>query len=150
MVDDSVEVEEYIQSEVSRQVSNAVLGQGNFPEPPDKDSLLKFMRGVVDEKDDVKMVKTANVTKEEIGTPKAPVRSYLMIGRYAESEGYDLVAGYLRDKAGIIAASSLGKNAKLIDTLFTTRREMKNIVPPKVTEKKGMFGSTIVHEGVDT
>ena len=109
------------------------------------------MRGVVDEKDDKKMSETANFRAEEVGKPKVPVLTYHHIAGYARSEGYDLVENYLLGKSGSVAIVSLGRRAKLIETLFTVRREMKNLGTPKTTIKRSMFGgSTEIREGEST
>ena len=152
MVDQSdIEAEEMIRSIVSDQVSRDIMGSGAFPDPIDKDSLLKFMRGVVDETDDKKMSKTANFRDEEVGKPKVPVLTYHHIAGYAKSEGYDLVSSYLLGKSGGVATVSLGRRAKLLETLFTVRREMKNLGTPKTTIKRSLFGgSTEVREGEST
>lgn len=155
MVDDdnSIEAEQYIREVVAQEMGqmSGMLGTGGFPEPPDKDSLLKFMRNVVDEKDDLKLSKTANFREEEVGKPKAPVLTYGMLSRYADSEGYDVVGDYLRAKAGMVATMSLGRKAKLLETLFTVRRETKNFGTPRTTTKKGFLGGeTKVTEGVES
>lgn len=147
MTDDEREVEEYIKELGEKYASQ----QGNFPEPPNKDTLLVFMRDVVKEAEPIKLSKTANFREEEVGKPKAPVLTYLNIAAYAESEGYDIVANYLRNKVGLISSISLGRKAKLIETLFTVRRETKNLGTPKITTKKGLFsGETTTKEGMET
>lgn len=142
-----VEAEQFVRSIAEDAAAKMIMGSGNFPEPMDKDSLLKFMRNVIDEKDNKKMVKSANFREEEVGRSKTPVLAYVQYGSYADSEGYDVVGEYLRTKAGNIAAVSLGRKAKLLDTLFTQRREMKNIASPKTTVKKGWLSTTEVKEG---
>jgi hypothetical protein len=142
------EVERYIRDTVQNEIA-AVGGVGNFPEPPDKDNLLKFMRGVIDEDVPRKMIKTANFRDEEVGKPRIPVLTYAMLANYGDAEGYDLVRDYLNAKAGIIATVSLGRRAKALDTLFTVRRETKNIGTPRVTNKKSLFGETTTKEGME-
>lgn len=139
------EVDQYIQ-ELAEKYSSQL---GEYPEPPHKDSQLQFMRDVVDEEDSFKLTKTANLNEREAGETKISVLDLLKISRYAESEGYNQVAEYLRDEASFIAAASLGRKAKLLDTTMTVRRETRNLGNPKETTKKGLFGSTTVKEGGD-
>lgn len=150
MVDDDVEAEQYIRSVAQDEASKMLMGGGSFPDPMDKDSLLKFMRNVVDEHDNKKMSKTANFREEEVGRPPVPVLVWADLGIYADTEGYDLVSTFLWEKTGGVATVSLGRKAKLLDTLFTVRRELKNIGTPRTTVKKGLFGSTEIHEGENT
>lgn len=123
---------------------------GSFPELPNKDTLLAFMRDVIKEEDDLKQLKEGNLRDPEVGMPKIPVLNYVHIGQYADSEELTDVGAYLRKKAGLVAVTSLGRRAKLLDTLFTVRRETKNFGTPKTTVKRGMFGGdTTIKEGVE-
>lgn len=139
------DVEEYLQ-ELAQQTE---LGRGDYPQTPHKDTQLQFMRDVVDEDDGIRQAKTANFLAEEAGFTRISVLDYLRIARYAEEEGLDLVSVYLRDKAALVSAVTLGRKGKLIDTLFTVRRETKNLGTARTTTKKGLFGSTTVKEGED-
>lgn len=123
---------------------------GNFPEPPNKDTLLQFMRDVVKEEQDLKISKTANFRDEEVGRPKVPVLAYAHIAAYADTEGYDKVGNYLRKKAGLVATLSLGRKAKLLETLFTVRRETRHLGTPREIKKKGWLGDTTVKEGMES
>lgn len=121
---------------------------GQFPEPPDRDTLLKFMRDVVAEADAIRLSKTGNFREEEVGKPKSPVLTYVHVGQYADTEGYQGVGDYLRNKVGGVAALSLGRKAKLIETLFTVRRETRNFGTPKVTHERKLFGGEkVTREG---
>ena len=133
------------------QGQGSVAQLGNFPEPPSKDTLLLFMRDVVKEDDPKKLSKTANFREEEVGRPKTPSLTYMQTAHYADAEGYEMVGDYLRGKVGNIALLSLGRKAKLLETLFTVRRETRNLGTPKVTREKKFFGGEkVTHEGMDT
>lgn len=145
MVDPEVDVEEYL-SELAKKYA---ADMGDYPEPPHKDTQLSFMRDVVSEEDSVRQAKTSNLKDEEAGKPRVSVLSFFDIAQFADSEGYDLVAGYLRQRALSVGAVSLGRRAKLIDSLFTVRREHKALGAPKETKRRGLFGSTTVREGYE-
>lgn len=124
------------------------IGAGDYPEAPTKDTQLKFMRDVVAQENSVKQAKTANLTESEAGKTEISVIDYLKIGSYAKSEGLKDVAEFLDEQAFLISAVSLGRKAKLLETLFTVTRQTRNLGTPKQTVKKGLFGAqTVVNEG---
>lgn len=141
-----VEVEEFLMELAQKYGSQ----MGDFPTPPDKDTLLKFVRGVVEEQDPVKLSKTANFLKEEVGRTKVPMLAYLHLANYADLEGYDKVEKYLQTKVYSLGALSLGRGAKLLETLFTVRRETKQLTSPKETTKRTLFGETTEKVGEQT
>lgn len=143
-MDNEQDVEKYIQE----LADNYGRQMGDFPESPTTDTQLQFMRDVVQEEDGVKQTKTANLNKEEAGKTKVSSLGLLNASSYADTEGYQIVSDYLRERAVNLAAVTLGRNAKLIDTLFTVRRETMNLGTPRTTKKKGLFGSTTTTEGI--
>ena len=143
MVDENTDVNEYLNT-----LAEEIAAQrGTFPEPPDKDNLLKFVRDIVNQPDAVKLSRTANFTKEEVGDPRIPSLTYLHIADYADIEGHQLVAEFMRSKVGSLATLSLGRKAKLLDSTFTVRRETKNFGTPKTTTKKTLWGETTEKQG---
>jgi len=144
-MDENQDVEAFLQ-----ELAQKYGGQlGDFPEAPDKDTLLKFMRAVVEQEDAVRLAKSANFLKEEVGRTKVPMLAYLHLSRYADCEGYGLVQDYLLGKVHNLGSLSLGRGAKLLDTLFTVRRETKQLVSPKETTKRTLFGESTVKEGME-
>lgn len=133
------EAEEYLQ-----QLKDSMeQGQGSYPEPERRDSLLLFVREIINLQDDTKHVKVANFSKEELGLPRVTVRDGMHYARYADIEGYGLVDRYLRGDVKDVSASSLGNKAKLLEIPFTVRRENRNLGTPKEYKKKTLFGSEI-------
>ncbi len=124
------------------------LNMGDFPEPVERESMVKFIQGIVSEDDARKITKTANLREEEVGHPKVSSIDYFNIAQYAGTEGYQEVKDYLEDKAGITGLVSLGRKAKLLEAVFTVRRETKNIQPLKTSTSKSLFGGKkVVVEG---
>ena len=123
------------------------VGAGEYPELPSKDSTLQFMRDVVEEDEAFAQVKTANLADHEAGVPDVSVLDLLKISKYAESEGLDVVQDFLETQALLTSGVSLGRRGKLLDTLFTVRRETRNLGVPKQTVKKNFFGETKTIEG---
>jgi len=149
MVDETTEIDEYIDQRIQATAQNYALQMGNYPEPPNKDSLLQFVRDVVAQENAKKLSKTANFRDEEVGKPKAPVLTYLQVAHYAEAENYSFVSEYLQGKVGNVAIVGLGRKAKLMEILFTVRRENRTILPQKKTTERGLFGGEkkVVTEG---
>lgn len=143
----SEETQQEIEEHMLNLAHKYEVGSGDYPEVPTKDNQLNFMRDVVKEEDSVRQAKTANLLEKEAGNTRISVLDYLRIARYAESEGLDKVSEYLQHQAFLVSAVSLGRKAKLIETLFTVTRQTRNLGTPKETSKKGLFGSTIVKEG---
>lgn len=145
------EVQHFLESSVNDIAAKYGTQLGNFPEPPDKDSMLKFLRDVVAEENPGKLTRTANFREEETGRTKVPVLAYHHIARYAASEGHTVVRDYLLGKAGDIATVSMGRKFKLMETTFTVRRETKNLGTPRETRKRGFLGTeTTVREGMES
>lgn len=127
------------------------LLSGSWPEGTSKDSMLALVRDTIDidhEEEPIRQAKMANFRDEEVGKPKSPVLAYENYAHYAMVEGHTNVALYLRGKVGGVAALSLGRKAKLLDSTFTSRREIKNLGTPRVTTEKHLFGpDKVIREG---
>lgn len=144
MKDDFADLAEGALHEVAQKYD---VGSGEFPELPSKDSTLQFMRDVVDEQDALSQAKTANLSSEEAGFSRVSVSDLLNISSYADSEGLGVVRDFLERRALVVSGVSLGRDAKLLNTLFTVRRETRNLGTPRSTTKKNLFGETKVVEG---
>jgi len=142
-LEDSSEVEAYLAKLAERLEAE----KGDYPEPPNRDSLLKIFREIKDEKDVFAAIKLGFIKEEELGKPKVTDRDYFNIARYADSEGLDTVAGFLRDKAVVTTATSLALKAKLLELPFTVKRYSQSTGGAKRVVKRGLFGETAVEEG---
>lgn len=139
-------VEEYLQ----KLAENYGSQLGNFPEPPDKDSMLKLLREIIKNKKASELVRVANFKDEEVASVKIMPDTLLNVATYADFEGYGLVSKYLRDLALNHAGFTLGRRAKLLDSSFTVRRETRQLGMPKETTKRGLFKEETTKEGVNT
>lgn len=124
------------------------VGAGDYPQAPTKDSQLLFMRDVVEEVDGLKQSKTGNLDEREAGSTPISVSDLLRISHFARCEGLGFVSDYLDKRALIVSGVSLGRKAKLLDTLFTVRRETRTLGSPRTTVKRNLFGQeTKIVEG---
>lgn len=139
-----------IQKEVDA-IQKGETGQSShYPAPPKKDDLLKFMRDIRSEeqKNYDRISRTGNLQDGEIGKLTLTQRTYLNIGNYNESEGYEDVAFYLRKKANIWADTSLSRKALFVKLPFSNTNIMKSLSAPKTTTKKSLFGGEqVIQEG---
>ena len=104
------------------------------PTPEKKEGIFRFFREILFLKDTTRI---GNLLNTELGQARLGVRHYLELGAYAEVEGLDTVAKYLRGKAEIITSTSMSRKgfwAKLFVT--NIKREQKEA--PK-EQKKGWF-----------
>lgn len=119
-----------------------------YPDPPNRDSLLKLFRDILSLKTEHDQISKIGFLKDgEIGYLGLPVRNYLALGYFCDSEGWDDVATYLRGKSNIMVTTSLSRKAKFLELAVTQKRVSQNIVPRTTEVKKGLFGSTEVVSG---
>lgn len=133
------------------EVQQAVGAMGGYPDPPSKESLMKFFRDILafTKLDYDKISKTGNLSVGEIGFLSLPTRNYLSLANYVEVEGWDKVAGYLRMKANIVSGTSLSKKALLLNLAITQKRVSKSLGAPSREVKTGLFGKTEVVKNVE-
>ena len=95
------------------------------PSPEKKENIFKFFREILTQKDTTRI---GNLGNAELGQARLGVRHYLELGNYAEVEGLDVVAEYLRSKAGIITSTSMSKKG-FWPKLFVTqiKKEQKEV-----------------------
>lgn len=106
------------------------------PSPEKKDSTLVLFRELIESKDSRKF---GNLDNKELGNASMSVRDQLDIANYLESEGLTKLSEYMQRKAEIIFATSLSKNAKLIDNLITQIKKEQKLKEAPPTEKRGFF-----------
>lgn len=105
------------------------------PTQEKKDTILKFFREILYLKDNTKV---GNLSQTEIGTTRVPLRSYQQIALYAEAEGLDKVATYLRGKGDIIPATSMSLKGFLAQLFVTQIKKEQKLKEPE-KQKKGWF-----------
>lgn len=142
------EIEQLRASPELQQLFNDQANPYGYPDPPNRDNLLKFFRDVLGlDKEPFQISKTGNLKDGEIGFLSLPVRNYMSLAQFAKSEGWDLVSDYLNNKANITSVSSLGRKARFLELAVTQKRVSKSIAPPSREVKSGLFGSTEVVSG---
>ena len=102
------------------------------PTAEKKDSTLILFRELIDRKDSRKF---GNLSNPELKL----VRSNFNIGLFCDTQGLNGLAKYFYDKAEIDLATSLSKDAKLIDNIVTQIKKEQKAKEPSVEKKKGLF-----------
>jgi len=82
-----------------------------------------------------------NLKEEEVGLPKLPLRTYKELALFCkEVANMDYFSDYFDKKGQILTATSLSKDAKLINLAVMQRREVtQKIGSAKQQENKGWF-----------
>lgn len=104
------------------------------PDPPIKDSILKFFREIINSKDSTKV---SNIDKNELPY----VRGLKHIANYANIRGLDKVSDYLNYDAEIYLSTAMSK-AGFMAQLFVTqiKKEQKTQITPEIKKSWGGFG----------
>lgn len=133
------------------QVQDAISQQSGFPEPPARESLINFFKEIIGfgDEDFDKLSRTGNLSVGELGYLGLPVRNYLSLSRYAESEGLLKVSAYLNVKSNIMVGTSLSRKAALLNFAVTQKRVSKSLGSPSREVKTGLFNTTEKVTGVD-
>lgn len=101
-----------------------------------KQSVHTFLNNIV-EADDT--TKTGNLTKEELGLPKLPVRTYKELSLFCEEiANMKYFGDYFKKMSEIQTSTSLSKEAILIKLAVTQKKELTDLTPDK-KENKGWF-----------
>lgn len=121
----------------------------DFPEPANRDSLLKFFRDILALDNDSfdKISRVGNLKDSEVGMLPLSARGYLSLGYYADVENLDLVAKYLRSQSNIVLNTSLSRAAKLLNLVVTQKKFTGTIEPKRVETKNSFFGSRTIESG---
>jgi hypothetical protein len=104
------------------------------PEAPKKDSILVFFRDLISQQDSKKI---GNLDKTELNI----VRETINIADYAEIEGLDRVAKFLRKEAELYLATSLSKKGFLVQASVTQIKKEQKIKNTDDIKKKSWFSS---------
>lgn len=107
-----------------------------YADPPEKESMFKFFRDIIKLKDSSKV---GNLSKNEMGNLLLPVRNYLDIANFAETQGLNEVADYQRRKAEIVLSTSLSLKGFLAQLFVTQIKKQQKIKQPE-QKSSGLFG----------
>lgn len=102
----------------------------------EKETIPSFFSKVVTAKD---TTKTGNLSQEELGYPKLPVRTYKELELFSRDIASDSSWGdYFQKMSEIQTATSLSKDAILLKLVVTTKKELADVSPVR-KENKGWF-----------
>ena len=126
------------------QLRNA-LGLG-YPEQEEKVSVLAFLKEIINRQENVK---TGNLSPDELGEAKIPVRTNLDLANYCKFMDMHGFADVFNDDAQVLLASSLSRGGFLDQLAVTTNKNntsaLKNIGAPQ-KKKGGFFGGRKTEE----
>ncbi len=105
------------------------------PSPANKDSIFKFFKEMIKLPESWKV---GNLREEEIGKSRLTIRSYLDLATYAESEGFDTIVKYFKDKARNVSDPTLGRKGFFLQTAVTQIKKEQKLKDP-VQKKRGLF-----------
>lgn len=111
------------------------------PEPEKKEGVFRFFREILHLPDTTRIGNLSNV---ELGKTRLAVRHYLELGTYAEAEGLDKVADYLKAKAGIVTSTSMSRKGFWAKLFVTNIKKEQKVVPKE--DKKGWFSKKTPNE----
>ena len=118
------------------QLDEALRNYG-APQPEEKHNIHKFLNEVSKSKD---TTKTGYLTDIELGTTPYAERTYKNLELQSkELCDDDIWAKYFAQKAEILTATSLSKNAKLLSLAVLQRRELADVTKQPMKANKGWF-----------
>lgn len=103
-----------------------------------KQSIYAIFAKVINEKQ--KTTKVGNLSEEELGMSKLPLRTYLELGLFCDDiVGDEDFSEYFKKMGAIQTDSSLSKEGFLMKLLVTMKKELADVSPKKATKNKGWF-----------
>ena len=117
------------------QVSQLIGYGGALPEG--KHNVHSFLNNVATSED---TTKTGNLTADEVGIPKHPLRTFKNLSLIANDiMGNPDIANYYNKKAEILTSTSLSKDAKLLTLAVVQKKEIADTTVKPRKENKGWF-----------
>ena len=115
------------------------LGGGIAPLPEEKHNTHSFLHAVATSDDTTKV---ANLTSEEVGLAKLPVRTYKELALFCkEVANMDYMSDYFDKKAEIVNATSLAREGFLTRLAVMIRRESTDTIKAPSKPNSGWFKS---------
>ena len=119
--------------EVTEQDAQELLRQ--FSEG--KQNVHSFFTNIIQSDD---TLKTGNLTQEELGIPKLPVRTHKELALFcSDVYGDDSWASYFNKLSEIQTSSSLSKEGFLVKHSVTMKKELADMNPKERKKNKGWF-----------
>lgn len=104
--------------------------------PDGKDNQYKFMRELLKTPDSKKI---GNLTNEELGMTRLSLRGSLKIASLAQTFNRPTLAKYYREKAEIIAATSMSRKGNFLQLIFTKINKSFAGLANQQPRNKGLF-----------
>ena len=117
--------------------------RGLYPKPEEKPHIIGFFKKVIAMRDNTK---TANLTKDELGFVRVPVRTNLELSHYCRSMSMYGLSNYFSGSSQITNASSLSREGFLDRMVVTQKKEseLKKFVP--TAKSGGLFSKPKTEE----
>lgn len=123
--------------EEEKELQQFVSGYGGTPMPEEKHNVHKFLHDVVTTKDTTKL---GFLTEDEVGFPALPQRTLKELALFCKDvANMDYYSDYFKAKSEILTATSLSKEAKLLELAVVTRREVADVTKKERKKNKGWF-----------
>lgn len=123
-------------TETEKEQIKEVLGFG-APIPEEKQNVHTFLNKVATADDTTKV---GNLTEDELGLPSKTLRTYQEMALIAKNIiGSPEISDYYIAKGEIITATSLSKNAKLINLAVVQKRIVEDETKPTQKKNAGWF-----------
>lgn len=103
----------------------ALLAQltDSYPKGEEKHNIIAFFNNVIKSQD---TLRTANLSVEELGNAKVPVRTYRELSCYCDAMGLKGLGNYFTKLSSIITDSSLSREGFLDRLVVTQKRETES------------------------
>lgn len=125
-------------SDADREELAKYLGYGSSA-PETKHSVHAFLHNVATADDTTKL---GFLKEEEIGMPRHPIRTYKLMGMFAEKVmGNNFLKEYFNAKSEIVTSTSLSREAKLLTLAVIQKREIADVTKQPRKANAGWFGS---------
>ena len=108
-----------------------------YPTQEEKQNIFTYFKKVILQKNNIK---TANLTNDEIGLVKLPVRTNLEIAQYCDSMGMKGFSSFFEKEAQILLGTSLSREGFLDKLAVTQKRESEIKTRKSAPPRTGFFG----------
>jgi len=118
--EEEIELQKYLSGHIS-------------PSEEQKQSVHTFLHNVATAKDTTKV---GNLKEEEVGLPNLPIRTLKELALFCNDiANMDYFSDYFRARSEIVTATSLSKDAKLINLAVVSRRQIEDVTRPRKLNK---------------
>ena len=111
------------------------LGLG-YPKQSEKQNIFAFFKRVITMAD---TTRTSNLTEDEMGAVKVPVRTNLELAQYCKAMGLTGLGNYFLAESQIISNSSLSREGFLDKLAVTQKRELETKSKSSLAKRRGWF-----------